>query len=171
MNYSLNPYRLPAVYPSPREILRKHFPNTANELLIKGGWGYEMEDATVVLEFDPEINPDQRFDGISIENIFIQKRIWEELTFARPEGERFCGIRERKSGQSLHMDSAGTPYDRILVEVSAFREQDWKELKADWESHNGSQNDMEGKARHLSLRAEKEIHFQEEFWFNIENFY
>ena len=69
------------------------------------------------------------------------------------------------------MDSAGTPYDRILVDVSAFREQDWKELKADWESHNGYQNDPEGKARHLSLRAEKEIHFQEEFWFNIENFY
>lgn len=171
MMNSLNPYRLPADYPSPREILREHFPNTANELLIKGGWGYEMKDATIVLEFDPEINPDQRFDGISIENVFIQKRIWEELTFARPEGERFCGIRERKSGQSLHMDSAGTPYDRILVEVSAFREQDWEELKADWESHNGYQNDPEGKARHLSLRAEKEIHFQEEFWFNIENFY
>ena len=57
---SLNPYRLPADYPSPREILREHFPNTANELLIKGGWGYEMKDATIVLEFDPEINPDQR---------------------------------------------------------------------------------------------------------------
>ena len=75
-----NPFRLPADYPPPRQILREHFPNTANELLIKGGWGYEIEDATVVLEFDPEINPDHRFSGVSIENVFIQKRIWEELT-------------------------------------------------------------------------------------------
>lgn len=93
--------------------------------MIKGGWGYEIENATVVLEFDPEINPDHRFSGVSIENVFIQKRIWEELTFARPEGERYCGIRESKVRQSLHMDSAGTQYNWILVEVTAFREQDW----------------------------------------------
>ena len=64
-----NPFRLPANYPPPRQILREHFPNTANELLIKGGWGYEIENATVVLEFDPEINPDHRFRGVSIENV------------------------------------------------------------------------------------------------------
>ena len=44
-----NPFRLPADYPPPRRILREHFPNTANELLIKGGWGYDMKDAAVVL--------------------------------------------------------------------------------------------------------------------------
>ena len=77
-----NPFRLPADYPPPRQILREHFPNTANELLIKGGWGYEIEDATVVLEFDPEINPDHRFSGVSIENVFIQKRI-SDLTYCR----------------------------------------------------------------------------------------
>ena len=139
--------------------------------MIKGGWGYEIENATVVLEFDPEINPDHRFSGVSIENVFIQKRIWEELTFARPEGERYCGIRESKVRQSLQVDLAGRHYDYILVDVTAFREQDWEELKADWEAHDGYKDDPEGKARHLSLRAEKEIRFQEEFWFNIENFY
>lgn len=166
-----NPFRLPANYPPPRQILREHFPNTANELLIKGGWGYEIEDATVVLEFDPEINPDHRFSGVSIENVFIQKRIWEELTFARPEGERYCGIRESKVRQSLQVDLAGRHYDYILVDVTAFREQDWEELKADWEAHDGYKDDPEGRTRHEALRDSKQIRFQEDFWFNIDNFF
>lgn len=166
-----NPFRLPADYPPPRQILREHFPNTANELLIKGGWGYEIENATVVLEFDPEINPDHRFSGVSIENVFIQKRIWEELTFARPEGERYCGIRESKVRQSLHVDLAGRHYDYILVDVTAFREQDWEELKADWEAHDGYKDDPEGRIRHEALRDSKQIRFQEDFWFNIDNFF
>lgn len=166
-----NPFRLPANYPPPRQILREHFPNTANELLIKGGWGYEIEDATVVLEFDPEINPDHRFSGVSIENVFIQKRIWEELTFARPEGERYCGIRHGKVRQSLQVDLAGRHYDYILVDVTAFREQDWKELKADWEAHDGYKDDPEGRIRHEALRDSKQIRFQEDFWFNIDNFF
>ena len=165
-----NPFRLPANYPPPRQILREHFPNTANELLIKGGWGYEIENATVVLEFDPEINPDHHFRGVSIENVFIQKRIWEELTFARPEGERYCGIRESKVRQSLEVGRAGF-YDYILVDVTAFREQDWKELKADWEAHDGYKDDPEGRIRHEALRDSKQIRFLEDFWFNINNFF
>lgn len=165
-----NPFRLPANYPPPRQILREHFPNTANELLIKGGWGYEIENATVVLEFDPEINPDHRIRGVSIENVFIQKRIWEELTFARPEGERYCGIRESKVRQSLEVGRAGF-YDYILVDVTAFREQDWKELKADWEAHDGYKDDPEGRIRHEALRDSKQIRFLEDFWFNINNFF
>ena len=166
-----NPFRLPANYPPPRQILREHFPNTANELLIKGGWGYEIEDATVVLEFDPEINPNHRFSGVSIENVFIQKRIWEELTFARPEGERYCGIRESKVRQSLQVDLAGRHYDYILVDVTAFREQDWEELKADWEAHDGYKNDPEGRIQHEAWHNSRQIKFQEEFWFNINNFF
>lgn len=165
-----NPFRLPADYPPPRQILREHFPNTANELLIKGGWGYEIEDATVVLEFDPEINPDHRFSGVSIENVFIQKRIWEELTFARPEGERYCGIRHGKVWQSLEVGRAGY-YDRILVDVTAFREQDWEALKADWEAHDGYKDDPEGRTRHEAWHNSRQIRFQEEFWFNINNFF
>lgn len=83
------PYRLPDDYPAPREILRKHFPRTAKQCCFKGGWGYDAGDAVEVLEFDPEINPDEKFDGVSLEYAFIDKRIREELIFSRPEGERF----------------------------------------------------------------------------------
>ena len=34
-------YRLPDDYPSPREILREHFPRTADQCNFSGGWGYD----------------------------------------------------------------------------------------------------------------------------------
>ena len=82
-------YRLPDDYPLPREILREHFPRTADQCNFSGGWGYDVEHAVIVKEFDPEINPDEKFDGVSLEYAFIDKRIREELIFSRPEGERF----------------------------------------------------------------------------------
>ena len=36
-------WRLPDDYPAPRDILRKHFPRTANQCFFKGGWGYDAE--------------------------------------------------------------------------------------------------------------------------------
>ena len=68
-----NPYQLPKDYPAPREVLRQHFPRTAKQCFFRGGWGYSIDDAVEVLEFDPEINPDEKFDGVSLEYAFIDK--------------------------------------------------------------------------------------------------
>ena len=62
-------------------------------------------------------------------------------------------------------------YDYILVDVTAFREQDWEELKADWEAHDGYKNDPEGRIQHEAWHNSKQIRFQEDFWFNIDNFF
>ena len=87
-----------------------------------------------------------------------------------PEGERYCGIRHGKVRQSLEVGRAGY-YDRILVDVTAFREQDWEALKADWEAHDGYKDDPEGRIRHEAWHNSRQIKFQEEFWFNINNFF
>ena len=164
------PYRLPADYPSPREILREHFPRTARQCCFKGGWGYDAGDAVVVQEFDPEINPDEKFDGVSLEYAFIDKRIREELIFSRPEGERFAGIEHQSLGQELHhLD--GVPHDFIRVEVTAYPEKEWNELKADWEAHDGYKDDPEGREANLKRKEAAKITYQTEFWFNIADFF
>ena len=163
-------WRLPDDYPLPREILRKHFPRTANQCFFKGGWGYDAEHATVVLESDPEINPDEKFDGVSLEYAFIDKRIREELIFARPEGQRYCGLDYNTVEQSL-VNVNGIPHDRILVEVTAYPENAWNELKADWESHNGYEDDPKGREENLKRKEAVKITYQTEFWFNIADFY
>ena len=164
------PYRLPADYPAPREILSQHFPRTADQCCFKGGWGYDAGDAVEVLEFDPEINPDEKFDGVSLEYAFIDKRIREELIFSRPEGERFEQISHQVLGQELH-DLDGIPHDFIEVEVTAYPEKEWNELKADWEAHDGYKDDPEGRKANLERKEAVKITYRTEFWFNIENFF
>ena len=164
------PYRLPADYPAPREILRQHFPRTANQCCFKGGWGYDSGDAVEVLEFDPEINPDEKFDGVSLEYAFIDKRIREELIFSRPEGERFEQISHQPLEQSLHhLD--GVPYDFIEVEVTAYPEKEWNELKADWEAHDGYTDNPKGRGANLKRKEAVKITYRTEFWFNIKDFF
>ena len=164
------PYRLPADYPAPREILRQHFPRTADQCCFKGGWGYDAGEAVEVLEFDPEINPDEKFDGVSLEYAFIDKRIREELIFSRPEGERFAGLDHQVLGQELH-ELDGVPHDFIEVEVTAYPEKEWNELRADWEAHDGYKNDPEGRKANLKRKEAVKITYRSEFWFNIENFF
>ena len=164
------PYRLPADYPAPREILRQHFPRTANQCCFKGGWGYDAGDAVEVLEFDPEINPDEKFDGVSLEYAFIDKRIREELIFSRPEGERFAGLDHQVLGQELH-ELDGVPHDFIEVEVTAYPEKEWNELKADWEAHDGYKDDPGGREKNLKRKEAVKVTYETEFWFNIADFY
>ena len=164
------PYRLPADYPAPREILRQHFPRTADQCCFKGGWGYDSGEAVEVLEFDPEINPDEKFDGVSLEYAFIDKRIREELIFSRPEGERFEEISHQVLGQELH-ELDGVPHDFIEVEVTAYPEKEWNELKADWEAHDGYKDDPKGREANLERKEAVKVTYRTEFWFNIENFF
>ena len=163
-------YRLPDDYPLPREILREHFPRTADQCNFSGGWGYDADHATIVKEFDPEINPDEKFDGVSLEYAFIDKRIREELIFSRPEGERFEEFDSCTIEQCL-MDINGVPHDYILVEVTAYPEKEWLELKADWESHDYYKDDPEGREANLARKEASKITYQAEYYFNISDFF
>ena len=166
---TVQPYRLPDDYPLPREILRQHFPRTANQCNFSGGWGYDAENAVIVKEFDPEINPDEKFDGVSLEYAFIDKRIREELIFSRPEGERFEELDYTNIEQSLRYIN-GIPHDYILVEVTAYPEKEWLELRDDWESHDCYKDDPEGRKRNLDCKAACKITYQAEYYFNISDF-
>ena len=163
-------YRLPDDYPAPREILQQHFPRTANQCNFSGGWGYDAEHATVVKEFDSEINPDEKFDGVSLEYAFIDKRIREELIFSRSEGERYEELNYNTIQQSLHRIN-GVPYDHILIEVTAYPEREWNELKNDWESHDCYKDDPAGRERNLARKEACKITYQTEYYFNISDFF
>jgi hypothetical protein len=164
-----HPFRLPEDYPLPRAILQQHFPRTAKQCNFSGGWGYDVEHATIVKEFDPEINPEEKFDGVSLEYAFIDKRIREELIFSRPEGERFEELDYTNIEQSLRYIN-GIPHDYILVEVTAYPEKEWLELRDDWESHDCYKDDPEGRKRNLDRKAACKITYQAEYYFNISDF-
>ena len=162
-------FRLPDDYPEPREILQQHFPLTADECNFSGGWGYDAEHTTIVKEFDPEINPHKKFDGISLEYAFVDKRIWEELVHSRPMDERFQGFSYITVAQYL-CDMDGILHDHLVVAVRAFLEKDWYELKADWQEHNEYKNDPKGRKRNLAQRNAIKLICRTEYWFNISDF-
>lgn len=164
-----HPFRLPDDYPLPRTILQQHFPRTANQCNFSGGWGYDADHAVIVKEFDPEINPDEKFDGVSLEYAFIDKRIREELIFNRPEGGHFVGLDYNCLGHSL-LRIDDVPYDYIKVEVTAYPEKEWNELKADWEAYDGYKDDPEGRKRNLDRKEACKITYQTEYYFNISDF-
>ncbi len=164
-------FRLPEDYPAPREILRQHFPRTADQCNFSGGWGYDADHATVVKEFDPEINPDEKFDGVSLEYAFIDKRIREELIFSRQEGDRY--VLEDPTYTTIEqnlLDIDGVPFDRVVVEVTAYPEKEWNELKADWESHGGYADSPEGREANLARKEGIKLTYRTEYFFNISDF-
>lgn len=69
---------------SPRQIILEDF---QIDLPISGGWGYDIQSACVIDKYDPTVNKEMPFDGISIEYIFVEKRIYEEMIiFREPHG-------------------------------------------------------------------------------------
>ena len=176
------PHRLPTDYPAPGEILPQHFPDTAEQRGFRGGWGYDAGDAVKLLESDPcrpssrprrnssRWAPVEKFDRTLQESSFIDKRIREELIFSRPETDRFVEPDFQVMQSEVHR-LHGVPHDFVEVEVTAYPEAAWNELKADWDAHEGYEDDPEGREAHLKRKEAAKIVYRTEFWFDIADFH
>ena len=59
----------------------------------------------------------------------------------------------------------------LQVEVTAYPEKEWNELKADWEAHDGYKDDPEGREQNLKRKEACKITYRTVFWFNIKKFF
>lgn len=155
---------------SPREILAADFKSLCGGLPIHGGWGYTKADACIIEKDDPFVDPSIPFDGISVEYAFVEKRIYEEMIIFRPDGEKFSGIRWNLQEQNLFHEE-GHSFDRLVFEITAFRDSDWEELKAEFEGTQGYGSPDFDEQAHEKRRQEKMVCFTREFWFDITSFY
>lgn len=155
---------------SPREILAADFKSLRTELPIRGGWGYTKQEACIIDKNDPLVDPLLPFDGVGVEYVFVEKRIYEEMIIFRPKGEQFSGIRWKLKEQSL-LHEAGRYFDRLIFVVTAFLDKDWEELRAEFNGLQGhGATDFNAEA-HAKKRQEKTVQFTTEFWFDITSFY
>lgn len=155
---------------SPREILAADFKSLRGGLPIRGGWGYTQADACIIDKNDPLVDPSLPFDGVGVEYLFVEKRIYEEMIIFRPDGEKFSGIEWNLQEQNL-LHEGGRYFDRLVFEITAFRDNDWEELKTEFEGSQGyGHPDFDGEA-HERKRQEKMVRFTREFWFDITSFY
>lgn len=70
---------------SPKQIILEDF---KINLPISGGWGYSFDTACVINKNDSEEN-----SLFEVEQIFVEKRIYEEMIIFRGINEKYFGIR------------------------------------------------------------------------------
>lgn len=155
---------------SPRQIIAEHFTSLGKELPIHGGWGYTKDDACIIDKFDPSVDLMVPFNGVGIEYIFVEKRIYEELIICRPNGERFAGIEWSLLHQELIVEGA-RQFDKLTFEIRAFPEKDWEYLKAAYEGPKGVASPKFDHAAHEKERQERVVFLTREYWFDITSFY
>jgi hypothetical protein len=156
---------------TPRQILAEDFKDSCRELPIRGGWGYTKDDACVIDKNDPIVNKSVPFNGIGIEYLFVEKRIYEEMIIFRPKEEWFAGIQWNLERQNLVIEEDGKAYDQLIFTITAFRDVDYEELKAEFEGLNGYETPGFDLGEHERKRSEKMISITREFWFDITTFY
>jgi hypothetical protein len=153
----------------PREILAADF-KSLGELPIQGGWGYTLDDAVIIDNKDPVAPKGMAFDGVGLEYIFVEKRIYEELIIFRQVNDRYSGIRWNLLRQKLTSHNERS-YDVLTFEVTALPDKDYEELKAEWEGSNGYGSPGFDTPRHTKKRDSKTIRYVTEYYFDITSFY
>lgn len=155
---------------TPREIIVDFCVSKSGELPINGGWGYTKDDAVVIDKEDPVVLKGIPFDGVGIEYIFVEERIYEELIRYESEDGKYSVIEWHIIGQSLIFDDE-RKYDVLSYEVTAIPESDWDTLKTEWESNTELQGSDSEMRAHIKKNNIKKITYSTECWFDITSFY
>ena len=151
---------------SPRQIILEDF---KIDLPISGYWGYSLESACVIDKNDPTVSKGVPFDGVGVEYIFVEKRIYEEMIIFRDAHEKYAGIRWDRQAQELLVQGDKT-YDKLTFNIVGFSDQVWDELTSRFEEIQKS-----GKVELMpeldAYRESKAYRLTREFYFDITSFY
>ena len=151
---------------SPRQIILEDF---KIDLPISGYWGYNLESACVIDKNDPTVSQGMPFDGIGIEHIFVEKRIYEEMIIFRDDHEKYAGIRWDRQAQQLLIEGNKT-YDKLTFNIIGFSDQVWDELIRRFEEIQKS-GKVELMTELDAYRESKAYRLTREFYFDITSFY
>ena len=155
---------------SPREVLEEDFKSLSGGIPISGGWGYTKGDPCIIDRDDPAVNGFTSFNGVAIEYLFVEKRIYEELIIFRPEDDRFSGITWNLVSQGVIREGERV-YDHLVFDIRCFCDRDWNELKAEYDGATGLAHPEFNLEEHAAKRKQKELQFTREFWFDITSFF
>ena len=151
---------------TPRQIIFEDF---KIDLPIKGGWGYDFDTACVIDKNDTSLSPAMPFNGVSVEHVFVEKRIYEEMIIFREQNEKFSGIRWNLIKQEVQTHE-GKPYDVLSFDVVGFPDAVWDRLVSRFEEIQ-KLGKMELLPELDAQREAEALHFQRDFYFEISSFY
>jgi len=151
---------------SPRQIIFEDF---KIDLPISGGWGYDVETACVIDKNDSTVIKGIPFDGVGMEYVFVEKRIYEEMIIFRAAHEKYAGIRWNQLFQQSQSFNSKY-YDVLKYSVEGFENSVWEELVGRFQEIQKS--DKPELMAELDAYSESKIYrFEREFYFDITSFY
>ena len=150
---------------SPRQII---FEDYKIDLPISGGWGYDIESACIIDKNNPTVDKTIPFDWISIEYVFVEKRIYEEMIIFRGASDKFWGIRwDLEEQRLIKVDNRS--YDILIFDVVGFSEEIWNELTSRFDAIKA--NEQWDLMEDLNAyRESKAFKFKREFYFDVTSF-
>ena len=150
-----------------KQVLFEDFKSIGGVLPIKGGWGYSEQDAIIIDKNDSAANDKEVFDGIAIEYIIVEKRLYEELIIFR-KNDQFSGIEWKLLKQAVYYKE-GKTYDHLQFKVTCFRDVDWENLKIEWDTQNHNPTfDLEA---HFKKKEDLKCTFLTDYYFDITSFH
>lgn len=135
-----------------------------------GGWGYTPNAPCVILvDWSSELAEDNF--GIGFENLFLERRIYEELIFDKSESKpsMHC-LRWGITNVSVYVTNSRV-FDCVRYTVTGYSKEDERRLAEDCRAHDNYENDPEGALRHLQLANSLRIGYSTECWFDITHFF
>jgi len=151
---------------SPRQIIFEDF---KIDLPITGYWGYDIESACIIDKNDSIVSQEIPFNGVAIEYVFVEKRIYEEMIIFRGDDEKYSGIRWELDKQELLLIDE-KHYDKLIFNVVGFTDNIWDELTNRFEEIQKS-GQLELISELDAYRESKALRFVREFYFDITSFY
>lgn len=152
-----------------REVLLKDFKSIGKELPIKGGWGYSKEDAIIIDKNDPAAVNWQPFNGVAMEYLIAEKRVFEELIIFRKKDDQFRQIRRVWNRQELHWGEGGKKYDVIKYHINAFHDVDFNAIDAEVQERIMKEENFDF-VKFFESKNDLRYEYEAEFWFEISSF-
>jgi hypothetical protein len=152
---------------NPRQFIKESF---ELDLPIQGGWGYSKDDCVVIDMNDSTENEAVPFNGIRIEKVFVEKRIYTELIVLAQDEDILIGIEWDLQAQKLWKDD-GKSFEILTYMVSGFHKNDWIQLKAEYEAIKGVGLTSLAKEAYRCKRNDLMVRCIQEFWFDITSFF
>ena len=135
-----------------------------------GGWGYGPNEYCLILVNWMSPLAEDNF-GIGFENLFLERRIYEELIFDKsvPKPDLHCLRWEVKRVTVYAVNDL--IFDRVEYVVTGFTPDNLKILQDDVAAHNKYIDDPKGAAEHFQLANKLRSGYRTECWFEISKFF
>jgi len=153
---------------TPREILELYRP--IESIPISGGWGHTKEDCVIINKNDKSVDQLIPFDGIAIEYIFVEERIFVELIIAREQDQRYRNLKWDRLEQNLVMDN-GKVYDHLRYSIKCLIFKDWEYLNKKFLENNEFKDNPVELENHIKEKEDLLYYYETDYWFDITSFF